>query len=195
MVFPMPGKTRIGYAVNKKGRSKSVERYVCLRHWEIQSPAYRSLSVGARALLIELKALYNGFNNGTLFLSVREAAKRLGVGKTFAAKCFRELQDRGFIRVSKAGAFSLKMSSRRGDATAWALTEYPVGNEMGVGTKDFMRWAPPPNFEAPRRKIYLTVRDRDELSRQADTPSVPADICSEMTSKCPAMRTLCAPKH
>jgi hypothetical protein len=75
------------------------------------------LSPPARCLLLELKALYNGRNNGELFLSVREAARRLGIGKTLAAKCFRELCDRGFIKIAKQGAFNVKAESRRGDAT------------------------------------------------------------------------------
>jgi hypothetical protein len=37
----------------------------------MQTAAFRSLSVGARALLLELKALYNGNNNGALFFRSR----------------------------------------------------------------------------------------------------------------------------
>ena len=67
----------------------------CYR-WELNSPTYRSLSVGARALLLEFKSLCNGSNNGPPFLSVREGARRIGTGKNYAAKCFVQLQDRRF---------------------------------------------------------------------------------------------------
>ena len=77
-----------GRRVNVTGRSEGGGHHARFYRWEIESHAYRSLSIGARALMIELKALYNGNNNGMLFLSVREAAKRLGCSKNLAAKVF-----------------------------------------------------------------------------------------------------------
>lgn len=124
---------------NLTGRSTGPERYVRLFHWTLKSDAYRTLPIGPRALLIELMALYNGRNNGELFLSVREAASRLNVSKNFAARCFSDLRERGFIRPNRIGAFNLKSNARRGMATTWILTEYPMGNETS-GTKDFMKW-------------------------------------------------------
>ncbi len=114
--------------------------------------------MGARALLVELKALYFGNNNGSLFLSVREAAKRVRIGKTLAAECLLDLCARGFIRVARRGEYTMKMASRRGDATAWILTEYPIGDAKGAGTRDFMKWKPPPDSERQRSKNHLTVR-------------------------------------
>jgi hypothetical protein len=133
-------KPRRGRRVNVKGRSIGNDRYARFFHWEIQSPAFRSLSIGARALLIELKTLYNGSNNGQLFLSVREAARRLNRGKNFAAKCLRELEDRGFIRPNVVGAFNLKAGARQGRATTWILTEFEFAGSLA--TKEFMRWRP-----------------------------------------------------
>lgn len=75
-------KRKPGRRVNATGRSIGGDgHHVRFYQWELKSPAYRSLSLGARALLIELKSLYNGSNNGDLFLSVREAARRLNCGK------------------------------------------------------------------------------------------------------------------
>ncbi len=132
---------KAGRRTDATGRSKGESAHVRLYGWELKSVAYRSLSVAARSLLIELKALYNGGNNGDLFLSVREAARRLGVGKNRAGKAFRELRDRGFIRPHHVGAFSLKYESRRGNATSWILTEFALASALP--TKDFMRWTPP----------------------------------------------------
>lgn len=131
--------------VNVKGRSVGGDaHHVRLYRWEITSTAYRSLKPAARALLVELKALFNGFNNGELFLSVREAAKRLGCGKNLAAELFDQLEDRGFIRPNEVGAFNMKAASGMGKATSWILTEHPFGNAT-AGTMDFMRWQPPPS--------------------------------------------------
>jgi hypothetical protein len=110
------------------------EKHVRLNRWLLGSPAYRSLSPAARALLVELYDLYNGQNNGQIFLSHRDAARRLGVGKNLAGKALRELKNRGFIRVQQQGSFNQKVRN----ATQWTLTEFPHANELP--TKDFMRW-------------------------------------------------------
>ena len=150
----MPRKQKHGRRVDATGRSKGGDgQHARLYRWEIESLAYRSLSVGARALLVELKALYNGNNNGDLFLSAREAAKRLNTGRSFAARRFLELQNRGFIRPKEIGAFNRKALAGSGKATSWVLTEFPIGNAV-AGTKDFMRWQP--SDDVP--KIHLTVR-------------------------------------
>lgn len=125
---------------NKTGRSIGESQHVRLYRWETTCPAYRSLSIGARALLIELKSLYNGNNNGGLFMSVREAAKRLNrpTGKSQAAVWFAELQEKGFIRPNVVGGFNVKSTAAAQRATSWILTEFPFGNALA--TKDFMRW-------------------------------------------------------
>jgi len=117
-------------------KSSGPDKHVRLHRWVLHSDAYRSLSPAARALLVELYDLYNGQNNGEVFLSHRDAAKRLGVGKNLAGKALRELKDRGFIRVQQLGSFHQKVRH----ATEWVLTEFPhAGN---LPTKDFMRWGP-----------------------------------------------------
>jgi len=63
-----------------------------------------------------------------LFLSLRAAAGRVGIGKTRAAWCFKEMQEKGFITISKRGVFNMKSISRRGDATAWLQTEFRRGD-------------------------------------------------------------------
>lgn len=118
------------------GRHSGEFRHVRLHHWLIQSKAYKDLSVGARALLVELYALYNGDNNGDLFLSTREAGARLRISKSSAWRLFAELENLGFIRPRERGAFSLK--SRH--ATTWILTEFAFAGQLA--TKDFMREQP-----------------------------------------------------
>jgi DNA-binding transcriptional regulator YhcF (GntR family) len=83
--------------------------------------------------------LYNGSNNGELFLSIRDAGKRLGVGKNTAHNAFRALESRGFIRARERGLFT----TRR--ATTWILTEFSFGTK--TPTKDFMRWRPEDGYK------------------------------------------------
>ena len=136
--------------VDRKGRSVGGDaHHARFYQWEIKSAAYRSLKAHARALLLELKALYNGSNNGELYMSVREAAKRVGCGKNLASEMPDQLQDRGFIRPNEVGAFNLKAAAGGGKATSWILTEYAFGNAT-AGTKDFMHW----KADAPLSKSF-----------------------------------------
>jgi hypothetical protein len=171
---------------NATGRSKAVSAHVRFYWWELESAAYRSLCPVARCVLLELKALYNGTNNGSLFLSAREAGRRVGVGKSKAWEALRDLQMRGIIRPAVKGGFSWKTGSRRGDATAWILTEFPIGNEKGVGTREFMRWKEGDDLAPERNRRSAR---KDALSATTNGASVDADAHPENTLYCPSPRT------
>ena len=141
--------------------------------WEFNSEAFQSLSCTARCLLLELKMLHNGRNNGTLFLSIREAARRIHIGKNQAGQAFADLRNRGFIRPNVVGAFSLKSGARHGMATSWVLTEFPVGEEKGAGSRDFMRWKPSTVLAAGTPKNIRRSRIEDGVSSERGHP-VPA---------------------
>jgi hypothetical protein len=158
-------------ATRSTKRAAKASPHVRFYRWELESQAFRSLTPVARCVLLELKAFYNGMNNDALFLSAREAGRRVGVGRTKAWEALRELQAKGFIRAVKRGAFSWKTAARRGDATCWHLTEFPVGDGMGVGTKDFMRW----KAEADLTKPDTRFAGEDALSATADGVSATAN--------------------
>lgn len=120
---------------NRKGRNEGA-KHVRMYWWMLDSTAYRHLSCYGRALLIEFIYRHNGENNGSVVMSVREAADRMGVAFNTALKALAELQDKGFIRLVKAGSFNLK----RRHATEWALTMFAVSDTKP--TKDFMQWKP-----------------------------------------------------
>ncbi len=125
-----------GSKVNAKGRNDDA-KHVRMYWWLLESAAYRHLSCYGRALLIEFIYRHDGGNNGFVIMSVREAADRLGVALNTALKALAELQDKGFIRLAKAGSFTLK----RRHATEWTLTMFTVGDNKP--TKDFINWKPP----------------------------------------------------
>ncbi len=183
--MPNAKRPRRGKRVDATGRSKGGEPHVRIHHWELKSAAFRSLSLGARVLLVELKALYVGYNNGELFLSVREAARRMNVGKNLADKCFGELEDKGFIRPNRLGSFTWKDGSRRGLATSWILTEFAFGD--AVPTKDFMRWQPSEPPTAARRRKQTTVPAKG-------SPGPPdGDAGPSITPDCPRLGDTPAP--
>lgn len=124
---------RSDYA-RRKGRNKS-GRFVQLTHHLLDTPAHRSLDPVARWLYVELKRLYNGHNNGEIGLGVRAAALALHVSKNTAQRAFRDLEDRGFIRLGQPSTFDQKRLSRE-----WLLTEYHDDRDGAAPLRDYLRW-------------------------------------------------------
>lgn len=124
-----------------KGRRNSgaSEAHVRLYKHELTCAAYRTLSTDARALLVEMRALYSGGEN-RIFMSVRDAMDRMGgVCQRRAQRARDELLVRGWIQVLSPGGFSRKTPH----ATEFALNNEPLTNAPGsLATKDFMRWQP-----------------------------------------------------
>ena len=121
--------------MSRRHKGKS-ERYVKLRFWLLNSPAWQSLPPAARALYIEMAKRYNGYNNGRIVTGVRDAKKLIGVSKDTAHMALRFLEDRGFVVCTKRGAFSHKTCM---DASEWRLTEYDSDYPVQHATKEFMR--------------------------------------------------------
>ena len=122
--------------VDKTGRSAPLTKFAAIQLWMMQSPAWQAIGPYERTILVELNGLYNGRNNGELFLSCREAARRCNMDKDRANKAFKKLRELGFIRyrTEDLGHFSAR------NAQCWILTEFPfLGREP---TKDFMNWRP-----------------------------------------------------
>ena len=152
---------------NATGRTPT-SRFVRLDHKILKSAAYRSLSPNARALLVELVMLDNGENNGSLYLSVQDAAERMGVADHHAAgKAFDELQERGFIEVTQTAHFSIKVS-HTSRARTWLLTWLAGPGRKGPSWQD--REPQPGTRERKRMdrglralKRYRKARDQDQL--------------------------------
>ena len=120
----------------RRRRKNPAHHFVQLFTWVLRTDAYRALSPGARATLVEFYALFKGDNNGDLFMSVRELSKRLGVAQMTATRYRDELISTGFIKTNVKGSFNRK--SR--EATSWILTEHPF-QDMGP-TREFKDWKP-----------------------------------------------------
>ena len=121
----------------RKPRVRDVH-HVRLYDWLLKSEAYKALSPGARAALVEFYALHFGHNNGDIHMSVRQLAKRLGVTGNTSRRYIAELIDKGFIQPNVLGAFTRKTKQ----ATTWICTEFTVGDSLKP-TKDFLKWRPP----------------------------------------------------
>lgn len=134
---------------NQRGRNPT-GRFARLDHKLLESGAYRSLSPNARALLVEFVMLDNGANNGSFWLSVRDAADRIGlVDLTATSRAFDELREMGFIRLTKDAHFSVK-ASETSRARAWRLTFLAVAGVRGP-THEYLTALPPPGTKSNRR--------------------------------------------
>lgn len=165
---------------NSKGRGTGGPNFIQLHHWFLQSPAWRSLGVYARALYVEMRARYNGSNNGGIVMSHRDAQELLACSNKPIPGAFRELQEKGFIALSQRGSFAWKHSIEgKLRASTWTLTELSVDLPIRSGmpaTKDFMRWQPEekksrPALSVPYARLKRTIDD--EMARRERTVRTP----------------------
>ena len=109
-------------------------RFVKLDYFLLKCEAFREVSGGAFKLYLKVRERYNGLNNGTISFSVREAAEELGITPTTGSKYFRELTDKGFLRIKQKGSYNLKTRH----ATLWIITAERYNNK--AASNDFMSW-------------------------------------------------------
>lgn len=124
----------------RKRNHRRAEAHVRLYRHELESPAYRSLCLAARALLVEMRALYDGREN-RIHMSVREIERRLNCSQRTAQRARDELLDRGFIVLLEPASFARKVPH----APVYALTSEPLdpSRDGATATKDYMSWTPP----------------------------------------------------
>ena len=82
-------------------------------------------------------SLFNGTNNGEIGLSVRRAAKLLGINKDTAQKAFKRLKEHKFIKMVKQGSYDLKCRH----SSEYELTALDCRER--AATKDYMSWKGP----------------------------------------------------
>lgn len=132
------------------GRSKH-SPHVRMNHSIFDCAAYRALSPVARCLLWELIRLYNGRNNGLIYLSVRDAERLIGVANdATVTSAFADLVEHGFIVRTGQGSFHWK----GGKASTWRLTFLEAGGS--APTREFDRWKAPASSRAAARLQKLS---------------------------------------
>lgn len=128
----MAGKRKTA-CVNRKGRNEH-EQYLPIPYAMARSPAMRSLSGSALKVWVELRSRFNGQNNGDLSLSLDEAARILSIGKATVQRAYIELEQKGFIKMTKRGRWYGRM------ATTWAVTDR--SHQGHNATRDWKDWRP-----------------------------------------------------
>jgi hypothetical protein len=126
---------------NKTGRNERYEHFTMLTRDLMETPAWRALSPNAQALYPWLRLEWKGpkaNNNGQIILSVRQAAKALGVARNTAARAFHHLQAKGFIAMTEMPALGVFGEAK---APKYELTELgmPFG-QSNQGRRLYKRW-------------------------------------------------------
>ena len=106
----------------------------------LHSAAWKSLAAVPRALFIEIAQRWNGSNNGSIGLGVREAGEALHIKPHTAGLAFEALAERGLIMLSRDSSFGQKKLSRE-----WRVPCLPMGPwdaPTSAPTHDYMRWRP-----------------------------------------------------
>ena len=124
-----------GRHADKKGRSKYDEQFLPIPYSMASSDAWRCLSGAAVKVYVELRSRYNGSNNGRLFLSLNDAARLLGIGKQTAMRAFDDLEEKGFIVMTKRGNWYGRT------ATEWRVTDR--SHDGNHPTNDWKQWHAP----------------------------------------------------
>lgn len=161
----------MGKAYKGGKRSQSGGRFVALREWMMRTEAWASLKPGPRALFVELARRYTGSNNGKIYLSRRDAATALNVGRDTVANYFADLIDRGFIVITRGHCLG---PEGVGQSSTYRLTYESC--EGAAATKDFMAW----KNQNPRRKI------QHSLAGKSDTPCRKNQLSPVQMSQNPA---------
>ena len=91
-----------------------------------QSDQWRTLSVNAQVVIIDIWAWFNGHNNGEISYSLRDAMARLRCSRSTAQRALAELQNAHLIEAVIKGSFDHKNGARKGMATKWRLTFLPT---------------------------------------------------------------------
>lgn len=136
----------------RKRKLPEAEKFVQLHTWLLNSEAWKATSVYERSLYLELKRRYNGFNNGDIAFSHREAQAALNCSNVPVIKAFNGLIEKGFIRAAQIGSFHWKKGGGAGGrSTRWILTEYGTNYPEATISpeRSFMKWKP--TFEEKTR--------------------------------------------
>jgi hypothetical protein len=119
---------------NKKRKPGKPDRFFIQVFNDVtDAPAWVELSLGARALFIELKKQYHRSRQAAVWLSTRDAKERLRCGERSVARWKAELEHYGFIAKVR--------EARQGERGASA--HYRLTDEAYLGqppSKEYMVW-------------------------------------------------------
>jgi hypothetical protein len=173
----------VRYPKSHKPGKPNTERHIQLNHSVLRLEVWKTMDAYAKALLIEVQLRYNGENNGEISYSVREAQEAGVMSKNTAARAFKELCRRGFLRPGRRSNFNLKtLASGHGinrvgsRAQEWWITYLPGPSSAGrrqPPTRDYLNWRPTPIQNAVPDLGTRRTNGRDNAGCQSQEMSIP----------------------
>jgi hypothetical protein len=100
---------------------KAREGFVRLPNDIVDNDAFAGLSPVATRILILLIRRFNGYNNGRIPCSIREAALWAHCRPNTAMRKFDELERAGLVTMTSKGHFVLVGQSTKDSATRWRV--------------------------------------------------------------------------
>ena len=113
----------------------------------VDTDAWRSLKSASQSLYILIVLEWRGMkynNNGKIQLSARSAAERMGCSKDTAARAFRDLQAKGFLRVIKGASLGAAVM---GKSPEYEIVALSMPSNRLQSNEDFKKWTEGDNFE------------------------------------------------
>ena len=123
----------------------------------MQYPAWRALSPKAQAFYPWLKMEWKGHkanNNRKISLSVRQAAKCIGVSNDTAAKAFHELKAKGLIVMTEPSSLGVE---GQGKCPKYEITELEMPGEPS-GRCLFSKWEQGSDLPVIKANVSNIVR-------------------------------------
>ena len=137
---------------SKKGRSSG--RFVRLIHTILKSDAWKDCSPPARAVYVQIMLRYNGYNNGYIPLSCREASQECNISKNTANRAFKELVELKLIKCITPSNFNC----RKKLACEWGFTHLTIDGRPATG-----EWKDYKKNPSPKKVNNSTIRDTNIL--------------------------------
>jgi len=119
----------------RNGRSKEAGQFYALPYHMHKLNPFRGLSGPAVKLWFELNSRYQVkgdgrySKNGQITLSMTDAARLLGLGKTTVSRAFCKLEQNGFIAKTKQGQWYGRLASE------WRLTDKPCNGNPATNDR------------------------------------------------------------
>ena len=125
--------------MSSRFKRKGGEKFLAIFRHTYRTDAWRALKPADRVLYLVLLMRYDGFNNGRITLSQRDAATDMNVAnrKTVAAS-FRALEEHGFIKTVVPSGFNRKDRV----AGVFSLREHRDDRKGEPPAKTYMEWRP-----------------------------------------------------
>lgn len=147
----------------------------------IESPAYRDLSLWGRAVLIELVACFNGYNNGKIVCTFDQLAERLGnTNRRAMSKAFAEMMEHGFIDVTSEADWK----GRKGREYRLTFVNTTPGGKFEAATNDYKDWVKPKQkvskTSSPKKAIFGYNASLNELKAGDGASPIEATDAHEM---------------